>query len=110
MNLSHLPSVREPVGNSPSVLDPSEPSPFIKVSRGLLSHVQGDPAPLHSAHLPLELNVSARCSLSPSASSKGTLESSLSSTDIQAKVQNTHSYHRQLSHVRETLDTSLSHI
>ncbi|XP_041910283.1 mucin-12-like [Arvicola amphibius] len=110
MNLSHLSSVREPLGSSPSVPGPREPSPFNKVPRGLSSHVPGDPASLSSAHLPLELNVSAQCSLSPSASSKGTPGSLLSSADIQGKVQNTESYHGQLSHVRETLETSPSHV
>lgn len=110
MNLSHLSSVRKPVGNSPSVSGPKEPSPINKVPRGLSSHVPGDPASLISAHLPLDLNVSAQCSLSPSASSKETVESLLSSADIQGKVQNTHKYHGQLSHIRETLETFPSHV
>ena len=110
MNVSHLSSGREPVGNSPSVPGPREPSPFNKVPRGLSSHVPGDPAPLISDHLPLELNVSAQCSLSPSGSSKGTPGSLLSSENIQGKVQNAQSYHGQLSHIRETLETSPSQV
>ncbi|KAM7315927.1 hypothetical protein ACRRTK_025051 [Alexandromys fortis] len=108
MNVSHLSSVREPVGNSPSVPGPREPSPFTQVPRRLSSHVPGDPASLISDHLPLELNVSAQCSLSPS--SKGTPGSLLSSANIQGKVQNTQSHHGQLSHIRETSGTSPSHV
>ncbi|KAM7338369.1 hypothetical protein ACRRTK_001853 [Alexandromys fortis] len=108
MNVSHLSSVREPVGNSPSVPGPREPSPFNQVPRRLSSHVPGDPASLISDHLPLELNVSAQCSLSPS--SKGTPGFLLSSANIQGKVQNTQSYHGQLSHIRETSGTSPSHV
>ncbi|XP_038168257.2 mucin-17-like [Arvicola amphibius] len=109
VNFSHLSSVREPVGNLPTFSGPREPSPINEVPRRLSSHVPGDPASLISAHLPLELKVSAQCSLSPSASSKGTLGSLLSSADIQGKVQNTHNYHGQLSHIRETLETSPTH-
>ncbi|KAM7315957.1 hypothetical protein ACRRTK_025027 [Alexandromys fortis] len=109
MNVSHVSSVREPVGNSPSVPDPREPSPFITKCLEDFHHMSWETLGLYS--LGLGSQATSQCAQGTVGSCLSPQESMELSTSAQRSLEHPPPAQRlsgTSSHTQHTCSQSMS--